>query len=273
MATPPDTNAYPLGTTDFEHQRLVRQAAWVAPHTERLFRRAGIGPGQRVLELGSGVGDVALIVGQLVGNTGEVVGVDREARSLARASARMKELGLTWVRFEQKDVVELPAHESFDAAVGRYILMYVRDPAAILRDAARLVRPGGTIAFLDTSFQSFIDACQDLPLWREASRVLTEVFWRNGADTEMGRHLSAAFVGAGLPEPETETYTLTGSEPWMSDALLSLRPQIEALGIPFQHLGDLGTLQERLMAEVRARGQEVPLPQMVGAWARVPPRR
>jgi SAM-dependent methyltransferase len=240
----------------------------VAPHTERLFRRAGIGPGQRVLELGSGVGDVALIVGRLVGPTGEVVGVDREARSLARASARMRELGLSWVRFVQKDVVELPAHELFDAAVGRYILMYVKDPAAILREVARLVRPGGVIAFLDTSFQSFLDACQDLPLWRDAARVMTEVFWRNGTNTEMGKQLSAAFIGAGLPEPETETYTLTGSERWMSDCLISLRPQIEALGIPFQHLGDLATLQERLMAEVGVRGRAVPLPQMVGAWAR-----
>src|SRR5262245_51201362 len=132
MGTRPDSNLYPLGTTDFEYERLVRQAAWVAPHTERLFRRAGIGPGQRVLELGSGVGDVALIVGRLVGATGEVVGVDREARSLARASERMRELGLAWVRFVQKDIVELPAHEPFDAAVGRYILMYVKDPAGIL---------------------------------------------------------------------------------------------------------------------------------------------
>jgi SAM-dependent methyltransferase len=273
MGTPPDTIAYPLGATDFEHERLVRQAAWVAPHTERLFRRAGIGPGQRVLELGSGVGDVALIVGRLVGNTGEVVGVDREAGSLARASERMRELGLTWVRFVQKDVVELPADEPFDAGVGRYILMYMKNPAAILRDVARLVRPGGVIAFLDTSFQSFLDDCQDLPLWRDASRVLTEAFWRNGTDTEMGRHLSAAFVGAGLPEPESEVYTLTGSERWMSDCLISLQPQIDSLGIRREHLGDLGTLQQRLMEEATAMGRTVPLPEMVGAWARIPRRR
>jgi ubiquinone/menaquinone biosynthesis C-methylase UbiE len=273
MATPLDTNAYPLGTADIEHERLVRQAAWVAPHTEHLFRRAGIGPGQRVLELGSGVGDVALIVGRLVGDTGEVVGVEREARSLARASARMRELGVTQVRFVQKDVLEVPADEPFDAAVGRYILMYVKDPAAILRDVARLVRPGGVVAFLDTSFQSFLDGCEGLPLWRDAARVMTEVFWRNGTNTEMGKQLSAAFVGAGLPEPETETYTLTGSERWMSDCLISLQPQIEALGIPFEHLGELNTLQQRLMQEASARGRPVPLPEMVGAWARVPPRR
>jgi tRNA A58 N-methylase Trm61 len=99
MAT--DTNAYPLSSDEFEQERLVRQAAWTAPHTERLFLRAGIGPGQRVLELGSGVGDVSLILARLVGDSGEVVGVERDPRSILRASARIRELGLSqgaWAR-------------------------------------------------------------------------------------------------------------------------------------------------------------------------------
>ena len=49
-----------LGSTDAEHERRIRQAARVAPLTERLFREAGICQGQRVLDLGSGVGDVTL---------------------------------------------------------------------------------------------------------------------------------------------------------------------------------------------------------------------
>ena len=83
------TSDYALGSTDAEHQRLIRQAKWLAVHTERLFREAGIGPGQRVLDLGSGVGDVALIAARLVGPTGEVVGIERDPRSIARAEARL----------------------------------------------------------------------------------------------------------------------------------------------------------------------------------------
>ena len=270
---PLESNAYPLGTEDFEHARLQRQAVWVAPHTERLFRRAGIGPGQRVLELGSGVGDVSVILARLVGASGEVVGVDREARSIGRASARMKELGLDQVRYVQTDLVELPVDRPFDAGVGRYILMYVKDPAAVLRDVARHVRTGGVIAFLDVTVRSFLDECRDLPLWQASAQVMTEVFRRSGADLDMGLGLSAAFAGAGLPEPETETYRLTGSELWMSECLISLQSQFAVLGVSAGHLGDLGTLQQRLMAEVAARGRPVPLPQMVGAWSRVPPRR
>ena len=270
MAT--DTNAYPLSSDEFEQERLVRQAAWTAPHTERLFRLAGIGPGQRVLELGSGVGDVSLILARLVGESGEVVGVERAPRSIARASARMRELGLTQVRYVQADVLSLPEEQLFDAGVGRYILMYMKDPAAVLRDVARHVRPGGVIAFLDTSFRTFLEACEDLPLWREAAKVMTEAFRRSGANTEMGAQLREAFVGAGLPEPETETYTLTGTERWMSDCLISLRPQIDVLGIPAGHLGDLNTLQQRLMDELAFQGHSLPPPEMMGAWARVPHR-
>ena len=83
------TSQYALGSTDAEHERLIRQAARFAPVTERLFCEAGIGPGQRVLDLGSGVGDVAMLVSRLVGPTGEVVGIERDASSIARAKARV----------------------------------------------------------------------------------------------------------------------------------------------------------------------------------------
>src|SRR3984893_5157453 len=95
------TSQYALGSTDAEHQRLIRQATWLTAHTERLFRKVGIGPGQRVLDLGSGVGDVALIAARLVGPSGEVVGIERDARSIARAAARMAEAGLHNVSFTQ----------------------------------------------------------------------------------------------------------------------------------------------------------------------------
>ncbi len=52
------TSHYALGSTDAEHERLIWQAERFGLLTERLFREAGIGPGQRVLDIGSGVGDV-----------------------------------------------------------------------------------------------------------------------------------------------------------------------------------------------------------------------
>ena len=58
---------YALGNTDAEHERLIRQAARLAQSTDRFFRDAGIGVGQRILDIGSGVGDVAMLAARLVG--------------------------------------------------------------------------------------------------------------------------------------------------------------------------------------------------------------
>jgi ubiquinone/menaquinone biosynthesis C-methylase UbiE len=112
------TSLYALGNTDAEHERLIRQAARLAPLTERLFREAGVAPGHRVLELGSGVGDVAMLVAQLVGPTGEVVGIERDPRSLSRAKTRVAEAGLHNVTFTQCDLNQMTGEGFFDAAVG-----------------------------------------------------------------------------------------------------------------------------------------------------------
>jgi ubiquinone/menaquinone biosynthesis C-methylase UbiE len=270
MSTPDNTNEYPLGSADAEHERLIRQAAWVSAHTERFFRRAGIGPGQRVLDLGSGVGDVALIAGRLVGPAGEVIGAERDARSIRRAAARMAELGLKHVRFTQTDVSDLPIAQPFDAVVGRYILMYLRDPVSVLRVVWRIVRPGGIVAFQDTCWTSFLEACEALPLWRASADLLSKAFQRTGANTQMGSDIAAAFVRAGLPDPETRTDTLVGAERWMPELIQTLAPQIQALKLPLASIGNLNTLCERLFDEAAAQNVPVPLPAMVGAWVRKP---
>jgi ubiquinone/menaquinone biosynthesis C-methylase UbiE len=61
------TPSYLLGSTEREHQRLIRQAAILDPITERFLRNAGIDHGQRVLDVGSGLGDVSMLAARLVG--------------------------------------------------------------------------------------------------------------------------------------------------------------------------------------------------------------
>src|SRR4029077_5117982 len=147
---------YPLGNTDAEHERLIRQALRVAPITERFFCEAGIRPGQRVLDIGSGVGDVAMLVGRLVGPSGEVVAIERDSRSVAKARARVTEAGLHNVTFTESDAGEIPDGKPFDAAVGRFILMYLPDPVAALHSISQLVRPGGVLAFQEPHWVSVL---------------------------------------------------------------------------------------------------------------------
>lgn len=264
------TSHYALGSTDAEHQRLIRQAGWLSAHTERLFREAGIGPRQRVLDLGSGVGDVALIAALLVGPAGEVVGIERDPRSITRARARAAEAGLSNVSFTQSDVNQIPIDKRFDAAVGRYILMFLPDPIGVLRSLSRLVRPGGVLAFQEPSWGSFLLMCAHLPLWRAGFALMVETFQRSGTNTEIGPDLSRVFQEAGLPAPFTQTDTLVGAEQWLPDCLHSLRPQMVQFNLALEPLGDFDTLSDRLQAEVRALKTGTPLPALVSAWSRKP---
>jgi ubiquinone/menaquinone biosynthesis C-methylase UbiE len=139
-------SAYPLGNSDAEHDRLIRQAECLRPLTDRLFREAGIGAGQRVLDLGSGVGDVAILTAAIVGPFGAVVGIERDPVSIARARSRIAQAGLQNVQFIEADAANFSCDGSFDAAVGRFILEFVPDPVAVVRSISALVRPGGVVA-------------------------------------------------------------------------------------------------------------------------------
>src|SRR6266700_733852 len=188
---------YLLGSTDAEHERLIRQAVRLAPVTERFFREAGIGAGQRVLDLGSGVGDVAMLAARLVGPSGEVVGIERDTRSITRARTRAAGAGLRNVTFVQSDIAQFSNDKSFDAAVGRYILQFLPDPVAILLSLAHLVRPGGVFAFQEQSWGPFVLLSAHLPLWSTGVSLLFEASRRSGLNMEMGPAIYKVFQEAG----------------------------------------------------------------------------
>jgi len=266
---------YPLGTGDAERDRLIRQAQRLAPLTERVFRMAGIGVGQSVLDIGSGVGDVALLLARIVGSAGEVVGVERDPRSLARASARTAEAGLSNIRFIQSDVSQIPSIKSFDAAVGRFVLMYMPVPAETLRAISRLVRPGGAVVFQEPSFVPVRALWGRLPLWSAAVDLVVEAFRRSGANPEIGTELHEVFQRAGLPAPALHMDVPIGygkeadfSE-GICDLLASLKPQIEQFGLNVDAVGDFGTLPGRLQAELVQSNAAGPwIGAVVAAWSR-----
>jgi ubiquinone/menaquinone biosynthesis C-methylase UbiE len=266
--------SYTLGSTAAEHERLIRQAARLAPFTERFFRDAGVGPGQRVLDIGSGVGDVAMLGAKLVGPSGEVVGVERDASTIARARVRVAEAGLRNVSFTQSDVSQIPGNELFDAVVGRLILQFLPDPVGVVRSLFRLVRPGGVLAFQEVSWAPFLLLGAQLPLWSACSSLSHEAFRRSGANTEMGFALYQTFRDAGLPAPAMSLEMPIGMDQeitrWIPDILGSLLPLIHQFNLPLEPVGDLNTLPERIHAEVAASNSVVTWLALVGAWSRKP---
>ncbi len=271
MTTNHSTTDYVLGNTDAEHERLIRQAARVAPTTERFFREAGVGPGQRVLDIGSGVGDVAMLVARLVGPSGEVVGIERDPKSIARARARVAEARLHNVSFTESDVSEIPDGKPFDAVVGRFILMFLPDPVAALRSISRSIRPGGVFVFQEPSWVPVLAHLAPLPLWSATASLIRETM-AAFANPEMGPDLYQKFQEAGLPAPTMRMEMSLGKEPdlaqWYYDTFWSLRPQMERLRLPVESLGSLDTLVDRLQAEAAGSKTVACWFATVGAWSR-----
>ena len=265
---------YPLGNTDAEHERLIRQAAQVAPITERFFREAGIGPGQRVLDLGSGVGDVAMLAARLVGPSGQVVAIERDRSAIAKASARVAEAGFHNVSFSESNVSDIMDEEPFDTVVGRFILMYLPDPVATLRSISQLVRPGGVFVFQEPCWVPILAHLASLPLWFATASLIDKTMRDASANHDMGTELYHTFVEAGLPGPTVRMELPLGKEPylaqWYYDTLCSLRPQIEQLRMPIESLGSLDTLVQRLQAEVNESKSVACWFASVGAWCRKP---
>jgi SAM-dependent methyltransferase len=272
LGAPEGTSDYLLGNTDEEHERLIRQAARLAPVTEAFFREAGIGAGQRVLDVGSGVGDVTMLLARLVGPAGAVVGVERDAKSIACAKSRVADARLLNVTFVEGDIANCALKGVFDAVVGRYVLQFLPDPSGVLRRLSQSLRRDGVAAFLECSFAPFIALSAHLPLWSTAVRLMHQVGLYHGVRAEMGPALLGTFIDAGLPAPHMRLYMELGHDPsftrWLADVLRTVRPHFSRFQISPEPLGDLDTLQDRLQAEVASSKTVVPWLSMVGAYAR-----
>src|SRR5215203_5780561 len=120
--SPPEQMPYPIGETDIQTRRLITQAQLYNPSTRAFFQAAGIGNGMNVLELGSGVGDVSLVLADLVGPSGRVVGVELKAAAVETAQKRMAAIGWQNIEFLAGAIESIELDQDFDAVVGRFVL-------------------------------------------------------------------------------------------------------------------------------------------------------
>jgi SAM-dependent methyltransferase len=254
-------------------ERLLAQARMFEAFTRQFLEEAGIAPGMRVLDAGTGAGDVAFLAASLVGGSGEVVGVDRSEPALALAEARARQMGLQNVRFLHGDPAEMELEMPFDAVIGRLILLYYADPASALRKLSRLARPGGLIAFQDFDMYGMRSYPRS-PLFDRCGDWIRRTFERCGVETQMGLRLHAAFTGAGLPAPKCRLDAAVGSGRGhitylvLAEVVRSLLPAIGKFGIATAEEVDIDTLRDRLEEEVMAGGGVIVSPGLIGAWTR-----
>ncbi len=116
-----------------------------------------------VLDLGCGTGVVARALAARDGFAGTVTGIDQSAEFIAVAeklAAREGVAGIVQFAVGDAHALEFPA-SSFDAAIAHTLVSHVRDPLAVISEAARVVRPGGFVAVFDGDYASLIFGCSD----------------------------------------------------------------------------------------------------------------
>ena len=188
---------YPLGSDPKELERLDHQGTMLAPATRLLFEAAGIREGMRVLDLGCGAGDAAFVVADLVGATGEVFGIDRSADAVAKASIRARHRQFERVRFAVGDIHEPAPGGPYDAIVTRLVLMYVSDPAAVLRTQPQCCGPAASLRRSSSTSPSAV-AVPSTPAVQRALSWVLDAFSRVGIHSALGPRLWTVARDAGL---------------------------------------------------------------------------
>jgi ubiquinone/menaquinone biosynthesis C-methylase UbiE len=268
---------YALGHSAEEYERLRRQGQTFEAVTRQLFHAIGLQPGWTCLDLGCGPGETMRLMGDFVGPSGEVTGLDREAGAGREAIEQLRATGTSRYRFIEANMESTDdiGGELFDFTFARLALLFTRDPVAVLRRMYRWTKPGGYVAVQDLYVHTInlhpkLEACSEL------LRVILETCARSGQDMEFAFKLPVYFVDAGIGAPDGTDINLpmTSLEPFIAhhEALCrSLLPSAIELGV---------TTQARMQAVFRdieqAAAGERPYsalwPAMIGVWKRKPMR-
>ncbi|WP_299045863.1 class I SAM-dependent methyltransferase [uncultured Tateyamaria sp.] len=239
--------------------------------TDRLFAQAHIPRGATALDVGCGSGVVTFRLSQAVGDDGDVVGIDLNAKALDLARQTADELGLTNTRFVDRDLMDLAQEGTrFDVITCRRVLMYLPDQAAAAKAFHTLLKPDGVLILQehDATLQHSTSA---RPLADQARDWIWKTVQAEGANPGTGFHLHHLLTEAGFDDIRllAEAIVETPDQPApTADIVRAMLPRIEAAGIATAKEIDIDTLDARLAAE-RAVARSTSVSEMMfGALAR-----
>jgi ubiquinone/menaquinone biosynthesis C-methylase UbiE len=232
-----DPNAiYALGHSSDESARLQRQADELAPDSSALLDRVGLRPGDTAIDLGCGPRGIIELLAERVSPGGRVVGLDGDPAHVTMASGLVANQALSNVEIVFADArhTGLPSG-SFDLVHARTLLVTLPEPAEVLAEMVRLVRPGGWVAGMEPDTEAAI-CYPPHPAFDRLREIFTIAFSRNGADPHIGRRMAELYRQAGLEdvtlEARAEVYPAGYSRRTIrADLVRSMRPQVLDMGL------------------------------------------
>jgi ubiquinone/menaquinone biosynthesis C-methylase UbiE len=200
----PPTDHYTLGSNPAERARLRRQSEELREHAITLLARVDVKQGWKALDLGCGPSGTLELLSERVGPPGQVTGLDVNPVHVAQARALVRERSL-----ENVEIVEGNARStglpsaSFDLVHARLVLVNIPDPADVVAEMTRLVRPGGWI--VGEEADTDIHLCYPPhPAWDRLVEIFRAAYQHDDADPRLGRRLPELLRQAGLVDVGVE---------------------------------------------------------------------
>ena len=238
---------------------VVRSHSWRTAENSAGYLLPHLRSGLCVLDLGCGPGTITLDLARRVA-PGDVLGIDPSATVIETATDNAEQAGVANVRFMTGDAYALEFERgSFDVVHAHQVLQHLGDPIAALREARRVLKPGGLLAVRDSDYGAFFWSPPDprLDRWLQLYHHVTQ---RNGAQADAGRWLLSWVRQAGFVDIEvtSSTWTFADAEmrAWWGSTWAervrstSLAEQAVEYGFSTEaELDDLGAAFERWAAD------------------------
>ena len=240
---------YALGRSSGESDRLYRQADELRPESEALVERAGLGAGDRAIDVGCGPRGILDLLAERVSPSGLVVGLDADAALVAMAEEFAASRGLDHVELVLADARDTGIESgSFDLVHARTLLINLPEPLEALTEMVRLARPGGWVVGIEPDVQSAL-RYPPLPAFDRLCELFQAAFSRSGAAS----HMSAAAWPTSTVAPASKTSPWRLGRPLPARSLPPHAPGRPRAKPPPPHPRD-GTRRRRRTRRTRRRG-------------------
>ncbi|MBX3380510.1 MAG: methyltransferase domain-containing protein [Phycisphaeraceae bacterium] len=234
MAETRSGGEYVHGTHRSEQERLTLMNEIL---NARTLAEVRVRPGERILDVGSGLGQMSIAMAKAAGAGGRVLGIERSREQIARAQAARHAAGLeeTQVEFRAGDALRLSLRDdecgSFDLAFTRFLLEHVPHPLGVVERMVRAVRPGGRIVLCDDDHEILRLHPEPAGL-REVWRAYMALYDRVGNDPMVGRRLVQLLHEAGA-KPARNTWVWFGAcsgEPMFGPTVVNMMEILRGAG-------------------------------------------